>query len=501
MMSDQPSTSAAPLSALEKKPSRSVGLGWALGGIVLFFAVVRLVGLFGDLWLDEIWSLRMVQSIESPWEIFTKIQHDNNHPLNSLFLYLVQHGADWTYRLLSWFCGGVSVWLAALLARDHYRRWHPEEPEARAKVCGLFTAVIVGGAYLLIHYSSEARGYAPAVAGAMLATYALSRGSEGGGLRWASLYFFACVFGMVAHLAMVQVMLAAGCWAVMSLIESTGAWREHLRRVAIWQLPTWLFFVAYYFGFVSKMEIGGGPENALSQVLAELAVSLLGIPAVPGPIILSILLGAVIAGLALIWLRSRGWAIFYVAVIFATPAIGILFSRFTLLFPRYFIISAAFALIIIGYGLTRLWWSGRMGRGMSLVAISLFLIGNGLQVKRLWTEGRGHYQEALNTMLQRTPFDAVTISSDHDFRNYALVDYYQKLASAPRELVYFRRDQMPAWGTQWRILHRINDNTDLPKHVTDEQGNFYVKERVYSYAGLSGWSWIVYRNMNLEARD
>ena len=89
-MSVQSTTSAAPLSKLEKGPSTNVGLGWALGVVVLFFAVVRMVGVFGDLWLDEIWSLRMVQSIQSPLEIFTTLQHDNNHPLNSLFLYIVQ---------------------------------------------------------------------------------------------------------------------------------------------------------------------------------------------------------------------------------------------------------------------------------------------------------------------------------------------------------------------------------------------------------------------------
>ena len=500
-MSDQSSAPAAPLSEPERCLSINSGLGWALGVIVLFFAVVRSAGLFCDLWLDEIWSLRMVQSIQSPWEILTTLQHDNNHPLNSLFLYMVQPGADWTYRLLSWYAGSASVWLAALLAGDHYRRWHPEESETLARVCGLLTAVVVGGAYLLIHYSSEARGYAPAVACALLAVYALSRGSAESGIRWAAIYYGACVIGLAAHLAMVQIMLAAGCWAVMMLIANLSAWREHLRRALIWQLPAWLFFGAYYFGFVRKMEIGGGPENALSQVLAELADTLLGIPALPGTIGVAILLGAILAGLVLVWNRSRGWTLFYVAVIFVTPAIGILFSRFTLLFPRYFIISAVFALIVIGYGLTRLWWHGRLGRGVCMAVLLLFLLGNGLQVKRLWTDGRGHYQEALNTILKRTPFEAVTISSDHDFRNFALIDYYQTIAPVPRKIVYYQRDKLSPWGTQWRILHRIDDDSDRPKHVTDERGNFYVKERVYGYAGLSGWSWIVYRNMQLDAQD
>lgn len=500
-MPDPSSIPSSPLSQLESGSPGKSRLGWALGALVLFFALVRSAGLFGDLWLDEIWSLRMVQSIQSPLEIFTKLQHDNNHPLNSLFLYLVQPGADWTYRLLSWLAGSVSVWLAALLARDHYRRWHHEESETRAKVCGLLTALLVGGAYLLIHYSSEARGYAPAVAGALLATYALARGSVDGGIRWAILYFCACVMGLLAHLAMVQVMLAAAGWAVVLLVTNLAAWGEHLRQVLIWQLPPWLFFTAYYFGFVSNMEIGGGPENPLAPVLAALAVAMLGIPASFGLIALLILLAAILLGLVLIWIRSRSWAIFYVAVVFVTPAAGIIFSRFTLLFPRYFIISAALGLIVVGYALTRLWWSGRIGRGVCVVALLLFLFGNGLQVARLEKEGRGHYAMALRTLAERTPFNDVTISSDHDFRNFALVDYYQSVVQPPQRIIYYRRDQVPPIGTQWRILHRIDRNSETPKHVTDDRGNFYVKDRVYDYAGLSGWRWIVYRNMQLDARD
>lgn len=501
MLEPSSSSQVTPPSHVESIRGAGWWMGWALGGIVIFFSLVRLAGVFGDLWLDEIWSLRMVQSIQSPAEIFTTLQHDNNHPLNSLFLYVMQPGADWTYRLLSWVAGSASVWLGAMIGRQHFRQWHPDEDALRANMAGLLTAVVVGGAYLLIHYSSEARGYAPAVACALVATYALSRGSASGGLRWAAIYFCACVVGLVAHLAVVQVMLAAGCWTVVMLFSEAGSWRDRLGRALIWQLPAWMFFATYYFGFVRKMAIGGGPENPLLGVLAQTTAYLSGAPVSLGMIVLPIFVIMILAGLVVIWRRSRVWAIFYGLTILVTPAVGILFSRFTLLFPRYFIISAAFALIVIGYGLARLWCRGRIVRGLCGGLLLIFLIGNSVHVERLWSEGRGHYSEALRTILERTPFDEVGISSDHDFRNYALVDYYQDIAQLPQKIMYYRQGRLPPWGTPWRLLHRIDDDSELPEHVTDDRGNSYVKERVYPYAGLSGWTWIVYRNVQLTPRD
>src|SRR5262245_13235367 len=43
----------------------------------------------GDLWLDEIWSIRIAQAVSIPTEIVTRFHHDNNHVLNTLFLWLV----------------------------------------------------------------------------------------------------------------------------------------------------------------------------------------------------------------------------------------------------------------------------------------------------------------------------------------------------------------------------------------------------------------------------
>ena len=472
---------------------------FALGAVVVGFALVRLPGLFNDLWLDEIWSINLVSTISAPWEILTKLHHDNNHPLNSLFIYLMMPvEADWMYRLFSWCAGSATVWLAALIAARQYRLLHPTELNGREKIAGIMTAVVVGGAFLLIHYSSEARGYAPALAFGLLALYAMQRATENCLVRWAVLYGVGCVLGLLSHLATIQVMIAGVGWTGCALFREHGPWRVRLTRAIGWHLGPWLFFMAYYLGFVRKMEIGGGTENPLIEVLNQVAVFTLGFPVSLGWVALPVFFSALFASLILIGRRSTKLGVFYGLVILVTPVLGMLFSRFTLLFPRYFFISVGFALLILGYGLVRLWFRQWGLRIMVATGLALFILGNGLNVSRLWHNGRGQYRVALREIAARTPFAEITIGSDHDFRNYMLVDYYRVVVGPSQKIIYYPTNQQPPWGVQWLLLHRLDGDSAPAAKITDAKGNRYVQERFYSHAPLSGWDWYVYRNEQLR---
>ncbi len=68
--------------------------------VCLIATALRIAAARGELWLDEVWSIRLVQEhAHSPSDIFLHLQHDNNHFLNSLWVYAVgPDGSAWMYR-------------------------------------------------------------------------------------------------------------------------------------------------------------------------------------------------------------------------------------------------------------------------------------------------------------------------------------------------------------------------------------------------------------------
>src|SRR6188768_1399252 len=83
-----------------------------LGGVGL-----RIAAATTNLWHDEVWSLWLLHGVRSPTEILTAVHHDNNHPVNSLFLYVIGERGSWlVYRLLSIAAGGGAILLAGIIA-------------------------------------------------------------------------------------------------------------------------------------------------------------------------------------------------------------------------------------------------------------------------------------------------------------------------------------------------------------------------------------------------
>jgi len=488
-------TSTPPPAAASGTPR---GQWYVLYAVVAVFGAVRFACLCNDLWLDEIWSLNLVGQARSPVEIVTRLWHDNNHPLNSLFLYLLGPAqAGWAYRLLSWFTGTATVALAGLIGRRLWHLLHPGDDLARARAAGLITAVLVGGSYFLIHYSSEARGYAPAVGFGFLAIYALLHGAGRPVGGWAAVYGLACILGLLSHLVAFQVLLGGLAWSVAETVRTRQRWRNRLVQLACWHLVPWLFLGFYYLGFVRKLEIGGGPALALSTVLGQLSAYSLGFPAGLGTLVaLPVFLAVVAVAIVLIWRRDRALGGFFLTVIFVAPALGLLGSRFVLLYPRYFIVSAAAGLLIAGYALARLWCSGRAGRAACGLVLAGFLLGGGVHAARLLRDGRGQYQAALRYVGTHTPTRTITLSSDSDFRNVAVIAYYAKAVGPAHYLQYYSTTNLPPGGPQWVVLHRLDGEPPPNADLLAADGGHYRQEGVYPHAPLSGWTWYLFRNLD-----
>ena len=471
-------------------------LSIVLAGLVAVFAAVRLGGLFGDLWLDEIWSLRLVEQLNGLSEIVTRLHVDGNHPLNSAWLYLLLPAkAEWTYRVLAWTTGSAAVGLAGLVGHRQYALLHPREPVLRARVAGWLAALLVGGSYLLIHYSSEARGYAPAAAFSLLAVYALLQAGARRERVWLGTYWGACALGLLSHIVAAHVLLAGAVWSGVRCLQERSGWRACARQVARWHLVPLTLLGIYYLVFVRQLTVGGGPELDLVTVLGDVGAFTLGLPAATGTgLALPLLAGMVSYG---VWLlvRRGNWALaaFYATVVFVSPATGGLLGGFDLLFPRYFIISAVASLLLASYVLSRLWTRGGAWRGGTLLVIALFLVGNGIHVARLVRDGRGQYRAAMRHIAQVTPSPVITVTSDHDFRNTMVLNHHASALGPGRRLRYVNRHEVTAGGVDWVLLHRLDGEKPPADVSSDRYENRYRLDAVFRHAALSGWDWFVYR--------
>lgn len=138
-------------------------LFWAIVAVFTLVAfALRWAGAGGPLWLDELVSVGFVTGDNGPNGLFTV--HDNNHFLNTVWLWLV--GPDAPVRLqrgLAIVLGVAAVPLAAVLMRR------------RGDIAGLATAAIFATATPLVVYGSDARGYAGLVAATLVLFIAADR--------------------------------------------------------------------------------------------------------------------------------------------------------------------------------------------------------------------------------------------------------------------------------------------------------------------------------------
>jgi hypothetical protein len=94
-------------------------------------------------------------------------------------------------------------------------------------------------------------------------------------------------------------------------------------------------------------------------------------------------------------------------------------------YPRYFLISAAFLLLLLSHALAGLARIERFGRPLYALVVVAFLAGNTIHTIRLIEVGRGAYRDGVVMMEQQTFGPHITIGSDHDYRNGLVLDFYR----------------------------------------------------------------------------
>lgn len=458
---------------------------WLAVLIVLFGFGLRWAAASNDLWLDEIWTWMTTLQLQSASDVLFRVHDENNHFLNTWFIYLAGPNATGlTYRLPAVFAGVISIMLAGAISLR------------RGSTAALFSMLLVASSYLLTHYSSEARGYGLVVCCALLAFWLLEKALEQPSFKTDFAFAAAAICGVLSQPMFVYAYGALGLWWLLywlSRFQQTGAMRQFvISALRCHALPI-AFMGCLYVINIRLMLNAGGPIESLADVIAQTLALAVGI-SVAGVVrwfAAAFAVGA--AATALVWLKRNGgrrW-LFFLLVMLVAPALLLLAVKRSEVYPRYFLISVAFWNVLLGQGLAELWDRRREFRLVAAVILLLIVSANLVNVARLIQLGRGNYRESIGWMLQQSGGDSLRVGSDHDFRNTMLLSFNQQFFT--ERIVYYPMNQWPPQGPDWFIQHRIEQGQNFESEYVASSTQRYQLQRVVRYAGLSGWDWAIYR--------
>lgn len=458
---------------------------WRDATILAALAVLfRLSAFRTDFWYDEILSLeRYARPARSVSDILFNpaFKHDNNHVLNTIFMYLVGDHANWpVYRIAALLGGLIAVAIGVALGRR------------RSRTEGLLLGWLLASSFMLIVYSTEARGYGLLLCFALLAFQALEGYFDRPDMKRAALFWLWVALGVLSHPTMLHFYAAAVLWSGYRLRRQRDAMiRLHLMPLAL--IGFWIVAIAYGSG------VGGGPSWTAGVMADRTLGWTLGLPLGTTPIALTVtvLVGLVLDDARRLWVAGSDEGLFSVTVILGPPIFAAALNP-PYLFPRYFLVSLLFLLVVLGRVLARVWQSGRLGRMLTSAVVVATLAGNLLHLEKFLRDGRGHSASVVQLLAADAAGRTVTVASPSlDAWTTLTVQFYERALGLGHrvELVPRRGPGRPgqiAGGADWIVVP-----SDIPRppieRLTTDDGRLYILQRFQDSYGPSGLSWAVYR--------
>lgn len=386
----------APAASSLSRPAWTAVAALALAGLWL-----RIAAAHGGLWTDEAWSMAYAIEARDAIGVFLRINHDNNHHLNTLWLQFVGPNADPVLaRALSIAAGTLAVPLAAAIG---------------ARRGGIVAALAAAAGFalapIMVVYGSEARGYALLVLAMLGAIFIVDRWLEATDTRPPAAALAAVtILGLLSHLTMIVAVALLGLWTYVALRPGAGPRKAAIATARLW-LPACLaaglllaLIVLAALTSPTGPRIGGHVPFTLAglgEALALLTAFTLGPAFVPAWI------APALVGLGVLVLDRLGGLgkrrSFYLVTILLLPALVALVRPGNAEFARYFLVVAIGLLLLAADLAARGWGRGGAWRAVAAIAFAAMLATG------LWRDAaviemrRGDPDEAIRAMAARAP--------------------------------------------------------------------------------------------------
>ncbi|MCG6872514.1 MAG: hypothetical protein LJE84_09505 [Gammaproteobacteria bacterium] len=477
-----------PLARSADTTSGSGRLLWIAGfAVILVSAVLMALAARGDLWMDEIWSLTLVRDSRAWTDAFFEHHRPNNHRLNTFYLYLLGQQSSWyTYRLLAIVSGIGSLLTLGWIARR------------RGKLEALLVVCLAGFSFPLIHYFSEARGYAPAIFFSLLG-YAFLESGWQQYRTWKAVAFAVCIaLALEAQLNAVFVYGALLLYSIWRNGNYRNIYALANELVRFHGAPVLICLVVYA-GQVRTLITGTGPVYDVGGVLMQTFSVAAGFPGEGNLVTTLAVLAAMLAGIG--WLYRRGqqvWMLFLL-VLLVVPAVLLLIKQPAFLYLRFFIICFPFLYLLASYVLADLLRAGGARRAAVIGLVLLSTAGQLYQTAGLIRDGRGHYSDAIRWMIEHSPPGVITVGSENEFQVVMMFAFYARYLPVEGRFTYIKntgwKDRPPRYLISRVAYDGARGGLNFePETVVQPAGlPPYDLVRVFPHAGFSGWHWYLYQ--------
>jgi hypothetical protein len=385
---------SAPIRTSDLSANRALVL--VVAALTVLGFLLRLFAARGDLWLDEIWSIQNLEHVSNVGGIFWGISQDNNHLLNSLWLWIVGPDAPpIVIRLESIVLGTLTIPMAAKLCARN------------GSIAALAAAALVAGSALFVHYGSEARGYAGLLLMIFVAAESLEKYLEDPSDQRSRFAFgLAVAFGALFHLTM---LMAAFTLVVATLVRIYSRAPRRLAFAAIdlaipailGAVPAVGFLIA---GVLNTHKIQLGVQvpftfARLTHGLATLYEALFALP-YDLPLWLAAGVAIVITCLAVFFLAPAR-RILPVACLLLPPVLASLVGLPNVHIARFHLIAAVGLVVLFAEVMEEF---GDLRKPALVLSMGVWLaLGNGVHVAELLALGRGDYERVVAQMESAGP--------------------------------------------------------------------------------------------------